>query len=64
MKKVVTQEDLDQNPDLIDQGVQVGDEIEIPDGDVTANVAPGDDPGNEGGTGPGGTNPSKPPTKP
>lgn len=30
-KKIVTQEDLDLNPDLVTQGVQVGDEIEIPD---------------------------------
>jgi hypothetical protein len=30
-KKIITQEDLDLNPDLADQGVKVGDEIEIPE---------------------------------
>ncbi len=30
-KKIVTQEDLDLNPDLVTEGIQVGDEIEIPD---------------------------------
>lgn len=29
-KRIVTQDDLDMNPDLIEQGVQVGDEIEVP----------------------------------
>jgi hypothetical protein len=29
-KLVVTQEHLDANPDLVEQGIQVGDEIEIP----------------------------------
>lgn len=28
-KHIITQEDLDNNPDLVDQGVKVGDEIEI-----------------------------------
>lgn len=30
-KKIVTQEDLDLYPDLVTEGIQVGDEIEIPD---------------------------------
>ena len=30
IKKIVTQEDLDANPELIEDGVQVGDTIEIP----------------------------------
>jgi hypothetical protein len=31
IKKIVEQEDLDNNPDLVTQGVKVGDEIEIPE---------------------------------
>lgn len=53
MKKTVTQEDLDLNPDLEEQGVVVGDEIELPE------VADGDPPA-EGG--PGGGQPSGPET--
>jgi len=30
-KRKLTQEDLDNNPELAEQGLQVGDEIEIPD---------------------------------
>lgn len=30
-KRIVTQEDLDNNPELKDSGVKVGDEIEIPE---------------------------------
>ncbi len=30
IKHVVTQEDLDNNPSLIEEGVKVGDEIEVP----------------------------------
>lgn len=30
-KHIVTQEDLDANPELVEKGVQVGDEIEIPE---------------------------------
>lgn len=30
-KRIVTKEDLDNNPELIDQGINVGDEIEIPE---------------------------------
>lgn len=33
-KKILTQEDLDNNPELIDQGLKVGDEIDIPDEEV------------------------------
>jgi len=52
-KKIVTQEDLDLNPELVEKGVNVGDEIEIPDTEETqeneqTNLA-GDD---TGGTNP------------
>lgn len=30
-KKIVTQEDLDANPDLVSLNVKVGDEIDVPD---------------------------------
>jgi hypothetical protein len=45
-KRKVTQEDLDNNPELKEQGIKVGDEIEIPDtndfenGDDTGGSAP------------------------
>lgn len=32
-KKILTQEDLDNNPQLVTNGLKVGDEIEIPEGD-------------------------------
>jgi hypothetical protein len=35
-KKILTQEDLDNNPELIDQGLKVGDEIDIPDEEVSS----------------------------
>lgn len=38
IKHIVTQEDLDNNADLVEQGVQVGEEIEIPN---PAYKAPG-----------------------
>lgn len=44
MKKVVTQDDLDLNPELVEQGVEVGDEIEIPEpseGESTTDDGPG-----------------------
>lgn len=50
MKRIVTQEDLDKNPDLVSLGVQVGDEVNIPDNaiplpDETPNEGlAGDDP--------------------
>lgn len=31
MKRIVSQEDLDLNPELAEEGVKVGDEIEFPD---------------------------------
>lgn len=33
VKRPATQEDLDANPDLAEQGIGVGDEIEIPEGE-------------------------------
>lgn len=36
IKKVVSQEDLDANPDLVTNGVKIGDEIEIIDPKVAA----------------------------
>lgn len=60
MKKVVTQDDLDQNPELVEQGVQVGDEIEIPETESSPESE-----GEIDGKGPGSTNPpGNPPTKP
>jgi hypothetical protein len=47
-KHIVTQEDLDNNPDLVNAGVQVGEEIDIPqpDTDLAKNDdAPEDGPG-------------------
>ena len=32
-KKILTQEDFDTNPDLANEGLKVGDEIEIPEGE-------------------------------
>lgn len=46
-KKIVTQEDLDKYPELAEQGIQIGDEAEIPED--------GDDQGDDVGG-------SKPPT--
>lgn len=31
MKKIVTEQDLKDNPDLVKQGIKEGDEIEIPE---------------------------------
>ena len=57
MKKVLTQEDFDLNPELEEQGFKVGDEIEIPDEEK--------DGADETAFGPGGTTPpGNPPTKP
>ena len=68
MKLIVTQEELDANPSLVEEGVKVGDEIEIPDTnkvDLAGN--PIDNPDNtEGGPGgqqPGGPQPGKPETE-
>lgn len=41
MKRIVTKEDLDLNPDLVQLGVQVGDEIEIPENDGEGEGGPG-----------------------
>jgi len=37
-KRILTQEDLDNNPELAEQGCKVGDEIEIPETDTDANI--------------------------
>lgn len=36
-KKILTQEDFDNNPELAEQGLKVGDEIEIPDEETTTD---------------------------
>lgn len=57
MKKTVTQEDLDLNPELEEQGITVGDEIEIPEKEEDGKT--------EDGPGPGAPPPPPPPpTKP
>lgn len=42
-KRKLTQEDLDNNPELIEQGLRVGDEIEIPEENTATNEADSDD---------------------
>lgn len=59
MKRTVTQEDLDLNPDLVDQGVQVGEEIEIPENEGTEKGT-GDAEGGPGGGQPQGPETGKP----
>lgn len=45
-KRILTQEDLDNNPALAEQGCKVGDEIEIPEENtVTDDPAADDDTG-------------------
>lgn len=36
-KRILTQEDLDNNPELAENGCKVGDEIEIPDENTADN---------------------------
>lgn len=36
-KRKLTQEDLDNNPELVEQGLKVGDEIEIPEENTESN---------------------------
>lgn len=38
-KRILTQEDLDNNPELAEQGLKVGDEIEIPEENTADNEA-------------------------
>lgn len=52
-KRKLTQEDLDNNPELVEQGLQVGDEIEIPEEENTAS----DETFDPGGDDTGGSNP-------
>jgi hypothetical protein len=61
MKHVVTQSDLDENPELVTKGIQVGDEIELPEG--TTNLSNEEDPPPLGDDS-GGNHPEKPPGKP
>lgn len=61
MKRIVTQDDLDLNPDLVEQGVQVGDEIEF-ESTTEERSESGEEPPADGGPGPGA--PPPPPTKP
>ena len=35
MKHIVTQEDLELNPELMEEGVEVGDEIDLPETEET-----------------------------
>lgn len=56
MKKTATQDDLDLNPDLVEKGVAVGDEIEMPE---VADVEPPAE-GGPGGGQPGGPETGKP----
>lgn len=35
IKRIVTEEDLEQNPKLIEANIQVGDEIEVPEGPLS-----------------------------
>lgn len=58
-KKIATQEDLDNNPELAAAGVKVGDEIEIPDQSTENEEVPGESDGDSDDTG--GSNP--PPNK-
>lgn len=57
-KRILTQEDLDNNPELAEQGCKVGDEVEIPETtEDNENFDPGDDGDDTGGSAP-------PPNKP
>jgi hypothetical protein len=56
-KRKLTQDDLDNNPDLAEQGLKAGDEIEIPEANELSNEAT-DDPADDDT---GGSNP--PPNK-
>lgn len=45
-KKILTQDDLDGNPNLVEQGFKVGDELDIPAAkNVTSSVNNSDDTG-------------------
>jgi hypothetical protein len=38
-KKILTQEDFDNNPELSNEGLKIGDEIEIPEGDEQKEIS-------------------------
>lgn len=59
-KKILTQEDLDQNPSLVELGVKVGDEIDVP-GDSEKAVSSEENLEDENDDDTGGSNP--PPNK-
>jgi len=63
MKHIVTPDDLVRNPELVEQGIKVGDEIDIPDDATNLSEDEGDDPPPPD-DGSGGTHPVKPPGKP
>lgn len=42
-KRILTQEDLDNNPELADQGLKPGDEIEIPEENESNAIDPASD---------------------
>lgn len=67
-KKILTQEDLDQNPELVEQGLKVGDEIEIPspetNADANTETNEGGEPEDGEGDGENGNGGNNPPKKP
>lgn len=49
-KRKLTQEDIDNNPDLAEQGLKAGDEIEIPEeNESNESFEPGGDEGDDTG---------------
>lgn len=58
-KRRLTQEDLDNNPELVEQGLKVGDEVEIPEANESDEEATDDSDAEDDDTG--GSNP--PPSK-
>lgn len=60
MKHILTQEDLDNNPEFVEQGLKVGDEIDIPENED----GEGDEAAAKGAPKPEGDPVPKDPTKP
>lgn len=54
-KRKLTQEDIDNNPELAEQGLTVGDEIEIPEDETSSDEETPDEPDSPVDTG--GSNP-------
>jgi len=44
-KRILTQEDIDNNPELADNGLKVGDEIDIPENENLTDETADDDTG-------------------